>query len=243
VLNAKIRSVAYERCDDAELASCACRQDADAFREIMRRHNRRLYRVARAILKDETEAEDVVQETFVRAFAALGSFRGESSLATWLTRISLNEAYASLRRRRPNVEFDVVDREPNSAEIIMLRANGQNADPEKAAAQAQIRKLIESAIDTLPEHFRIVFVMRDVEEFSVEDTARLLELQPETVKTRLHRARRRLRDTLHMRLSTMLSDAFPFAGARCTRISNAVLARMAAERPISSQVDIEPSSP
>jgi RNA polymerase sigma-70 factor, ECF subfamily len=231
VLNATRHALAHEGFGDAELVDRALRQETAAFREIMRRYNRRLYRIARAILKDETEAEDVVQETFVRAFGALASFRGESSFATWLTRIALNEAHGYLRRRRPNVEIDVVDREPNSAEIVMFRANSRSTDPEKAAAQAQIRKLLESAIDTLPEHFRIVFVMRDVEEFTISDTAHLLELRPETVKTRLHRARHLLRNALHARLSTMLSDAFPFAGARCARISKAVLARMAAWGP------------
>jgi RNA polymerase sigma-70 factor (ECF subfamily) len=227
VLNATRRSLAHEQLDEAELVDRARRRETDAFREIMRRHNRRLYRVARAILKDESEAEDVVQETYVRAFKAIGAFRGEASLATWLTRITLNEAYGCLRRRRANVEIEALDREPYSAEIVMFRANGRNADPEKAAAQAQIRSLLESAIDTLPEHFRMVFVMRDIEEFGVEDTARLLELRPETVKTRLHRARRLLRNTLHTQLSTMLTDAFPFAGRRCARISEAVLARIA----------------
>ena len=196
MLNATRRSLTDDQLDEAELVDRARRRETDAFREIMRRHNRRLYRVARAILKDESEAEDVVQETYVRAFAAIDAFRGEASLATWLTRIALNEAYGCLRRRRASVNIEALDREPHSAEIVMFRANGRNADPEKAAAQAQIRSLLESAIDTLPEHFRMVFVMRDVEEFGIEETARLLELRPETVKTRLHRARLLMRKLL-----------------------------------------------
>lgn len=207
--------------DLLRLARAGC---SDAFREIMRRHNPRLYRVARGVLRDEAEAEDVVQETFVHAFTGLSAFRGESRLATWLTRIALNEAFGRLRRQRLDLGF-AAQAEDGAAETA-LGTSRESEDPERAAAKTQIRLLIERAIDELPEHFRLVFVMRDVEELSIEDTARMLDLRPETVKTRLHRARRLLRDSLQSQLSTMLTDIFPFAGARCARISDAVMARL-----------------
>jgi RNA polymerase sigma-70 factor (ECF subfamily) len=211
---------------EEELLRLARDGEADAFREIMRRHNPRLYRVARGVLRDEAEAEDVVQETFVHAFTGLSAFRGEAQLATWLTRIALNEALGRLRRRRMDVDLGSAETLRETAEILMFRANSRGDDPERAAAKSQIRLLLEQAIDALPEHFRLVFVMRDVEELGIEETAKLLGLRPQTVKTRLHRARRLLRASLQSRLSTMLSDVFPFAGSRCARISDAVLARI-----------------
>lgn len=211
--------------DEEELLRLARAGESDAFREIMQRHNPRLYRVARGILRDEAEAEDVVQETFVHAFTSLAAFRGEARLATWLTRIALNEAFGRLRRRRLDLGF-VAQAEDDAAESA-FRASPRADDPERAAAHKQIRLLLEQAIDELPEHFRLVFVMRDVEELGIEDTAKLLGLQPQTVKTRLHRARRLLRASLQSQLSTMLSDIFPFAGARCARIRDAVMARLA----------------
>ena len=210
--------------DDAALASRAAQGDALAFRAIMERHNRRLYRVARALLRDDSEAEDVVQEAYLHAFAALPRFRGESSLATWLTRITVNEALGRRRRQRPTVELEAVDQ---AAGARVIPFPGAGADPERSAAQAQIRTLLESSIDALPELFRLVFVMRDVEELSIEETAALLHIRPATVKTRLHRARRLLRESLDGRLASALKDTFPFAGARCARITEAVLQRMA----------------
>jgi RNA polymerase sigma-70 factor (ECF subfamily) len=230
------------RLGEDDLLRLARAGEGDAFREIMRRHNPRLYRVARGILRDEAEAEDVVQETFVHAFTGLASFRGEARLATWLTRIALNEAFGRLRRQRLDLGF--ATQAEDGADETALSATRESDDPERAAAKTQIRLLIERAIDELPEHFRLVFVMRDVEELSIEDTARLLELRPETVKTRLHRARRLLRSSLQSRLSTMLSDIFPFAGARCARIRDAVMARLANTSTSSRHIeeDIQTSS-
>ena len=230
------------RLDEEQLLRLARAGGGDAFREIMQRHNPRLYRVARGILRDDAEAEDVVQETFVHAFTGLAAFRGEARLATWLTRIALNEAFGRLRRRRLDLSFAQPENDEAQTALRMTRAAD---DPEKAAAQKQIRLLLEQAIDGLPEHFRLVFVMRDVEELTVEDTAGLLGLKPETVKTRLHRARRLLRSSLQSKLSSMLSDIFPFAGARCARICDAVLARLAANGTLPSPQlapDIQTSS-
>ena len=202
----------------------------DAFATIMQRYNRRLYRVARAMLRDDAEAEDVVQAAYLRAFAALPGFRGEAGLGTWLTRIVLNEAAGRMRSRRPPDELAVLESQDQDARarIIMFPGISMPGDPEMAAARAEIRTLLEDAIDTLPDMFRLVFVMREVEDMSVEETASQLGIRPETVKTRLHRAKRLLRAELGSRLSNALSDAFPFGGPRCARMTATVLARIAA---------------
>jgi RNA polymerase sigma-70 factor (ECF subfamily) len=222
-----------EHLDDQALVERARQRDGAALRLIMERHNRQLYRVARSVLRDDAEAEDVVQEAYLRAFTHLEGFRGEARLATWLTRIALNEALERLRKRRPSVELQQIDaiNEQGEARVIYLPSARQDGDPEAAAARAEIRRLIERAIDRLPDPFRIVFVLRDIEEMSIEATAGQLGLRPETVKTRLHRARRLLRQSLDRTLSSALTDAFPFAGVRCARITQAVLERMAAVKP------------
>jgi RNA polymerase sigma-70 factor, ECF subfamily len=213
--------------EDADLVRMAVQRDEVAFRVIMQRHNRRLYRCARSIVRDDSEAEDIVQEAYVNAFNSLASFRGTSSLATWLTRITLNEALARVRRRRPTVPLAALERpERDNAQIIQFPLMGTNPDPERTAAQREIRRLIERAIDDLPEPFRIVFVMREIEEMSVEEAANFLGLRQATVKTRLYRARRLLRKALNAQLATALADAFPFDGMRCARMSDAVLQRL-----------------
>jgi RNA polymerase sigma-70 factor, ECF subfamily len=213
--------------DDAELVRLARRRNGDAFRIIMQRHNQRLYRVARSVVQDDSEAEDVVQEAYVRAFGSLGQFRGDASLATWLTRISLNEALGRLRRQRPMVDLEVLDAEPSGgSQIIPFPLMPAAVDLERAAAQRQIRHLIEGAIDSLPEIFRVVFVMRDVEDLSIEETADFLGLPPATVKTRLHRARRQLRQALDEQLASTLTEAFPFDGKRCRQMADKVLERL-----------------
>jgi len=212
---------------DAELVRLALQNDEAAFRAIMQRHNRRLYRCARSIVRDDAEAEDIVQETYVDAFGKLASFRGESSLATWLTRMALNEALGRVRRRRVTVELSVLDAvEPSKVRVVPFPLVATHFDPERIAAQREMRRLIERAIDDLPELFRVVFVMRDVEGMSIEETAAYLDVRPATVKTRLHRARRLLRRALDAQLATALVDAFPFAGTHCARMTDAVLHRL-----------------
>jgi RNA polymerase sigma-70 factor, ECF subfamily len=221
------RTVDLRTLDDAGLVRLAGTGDNDAFRAIMKRSNRRLYRIARAVVNDDSEAEDVVQEAYVRAFAALADFRGESSLATWLSRIVLNEAMGRLRRRRPTVDVTAMEnRQPSPGEVIPFPLASSQPDPERTMAQRQIQVLLERAIDDLPEPFRMVLVARVVEGMSIEDTADLLGLRPETVKTRLHRARGLLRQTLEKEIGPVLMDAFPFDGWRCDRMTNAVLARI-----------------
>ena len=218
--------------DDLQLARRAAAGEGSAFRLIMERNNGRLYRVARSVVRDDSEAEDVVQESYVRAFARLREFRGEASLATWLTRIALNEALGRLRRRRPTSELSVIDApRRGGGEVIAFPGAASDADPERAAARREIAGALERAIDALPDAFRVVFVMRAVEQMSVEETAADLGIPEATVKTRLFRGRRLLRDALHAEIGSALSDAFPFAGRRCLRTTELVLARLGLDQP------------
>jgi RNA polymerase sigma-70 factor (ECF subfamily) len=212
--------------DDAELAARAVARDASAFRAIMQRHNRRLYRIARGILRDNTEAEDAVQDAYVSAFTNLASYRGESTLATWLSRIVMNEALERLRRRRPTVDLAALESVRSEAEIIQFPLSTPSDDPERTMAQRQILQLVEQATDNLPEVLRLVFVTRVIEGMSVEETSELLSIKPETVKTRLHRARQLVRDQLDKQIGPVLMDAFPFAGRRCDRMTEAVMTRL-----------------
>jgi len=197
-----------------------------AVRAIMQANNRRLYRLARGILRNDGEAEDVVQETYVRAFTHLESFRGDSSLATWLARIAMNEALGRLRRQRPSVEFSSLPPGTLEAQIIQFPHSASSEDPEKTMAQREIQHVVEHAIDELPEAFRIVFITRVIEGMNVEETAELLDLKPETVKTRLHRARTMLRENVEKKIGPVVMEAFPFAGKRCERLTEAVLKRL-----------------
>jgi RNA polymerase sigma-70 factor (ECF subfamily) len=211
---------------EAELVARARKRDEAAIRSIMQANNRRLYRLARGILRNDGEAEDVVQETYVRAFTHLAEFRGDSSLATWLARIAMNEARGRLRRQRPAVELTSLPPGALEAQIIQFPHSAQSEDPEKSMAQREIQHVVERAIDDLPEAFRIVFITRVIEGMNVEETAEILGLKPETVKTRLHRARAMLRDNVEKKIGPVVMDAFPFAGRRCDRLTEAVLKRL-----------------
>lgn len=211
---------------DAELVQRARGRDEAAIRVIMQSNNRRLYRLARGILRNDSEAEDVVQETYVQAFTHLDSFRGDSSLATWLARIAMNEALGRLRRQRPGIEWTSLPPGVLEAQIIQFPLSSPPEDPEKSMAQREIQHVVEHAIDDLPEAFRIVFITRVIEGMNVEETAEILGLKPETVKTRLHRARAMLRDNVEKKIGPVVMDAFPFAGKRCERLTEAVLNRL-----------------
>jgi RNA polymerase sigma-70 factor (ECF subfamily) len=204
----------------------ALARDAQAFRMIMQRHNRRLYRIARSVLRNSTDAEDAVQEAYVSAFTHLESYRGESSLSAWLSRIVMNEALGRLRRQRPTVTLTPLNDGQRDAEIIRFPLSTPNDDPERTMAQRQILQLVEQATDSLPEPFRLVFVTRVIEGMSVEETADLLGIKTETVKTRLHRARRLVREQLTKQIGPVLMDAFPFAGRRCERMTETVMQRL-----------------
>jgi RNA polymerase sigma-70 factor (ECF subfamily) len=225
-------SVDYASMDDAALVGAVRNGDREAFRHIMRRSNQRLFRVARGVVNDDGEAEDVVQEAYAHAFEKLPTFRGDAALLTWLTRIVLNEAYGRLRGLRLVVDVEQIEAsQMDNASILPFPAKFGDEDPAAATARDQARRLIEQAIDHLPEPFRIVFVMREIENCTVEETAASLDLRPETVKTRLHRARRLLRAALHDTLSETLHDAFPFLGARCDRMTDAVMQRLRMQDP------------
>lgn len=222
-------AIDYAALSDRDLAAQAKLGDHGAFRTIMQRCNQRLFRVARSVVRDDNEAEDVLQEAYVRAFAAIGGFRGEASLSTWLTRITLNEARGRLRKRRTNVGLGTIEAmQEEGAQVIVLSQSFGAGTPEHDAARAETRRLMEIAIDELPEPFRVVFIMRAVEELTVEETARQLDILPETVKTRFFRARRQLRQALHEKLASSLTEAFPFLGLRCQRLADAVMERLQA---------------
>ena len=193
------------------------------FELIMRRHNQRLYRAARAILNDDAEAEDVMQETYVRAFTHLGQFRGDALLSTWLTRIAVHEAFARVRRRR---RLAALPPDDNDVETLLMADRPKPADPEREANNAELRGLLEHAIDELPETYRTVFVLREVEGLSTATTAECLGVSEEVVKTRLSRARARLRDGLYERAGAVAGSSFTFGNERCDRVVAAVLSRL-----------------
>jgi RNA polymerase sigma-70 factor (ECF subfamily) len=220
------RPIPLDTASDAELVAHALARDGRAFRAIMTRYNQRLYRLARGIVGRASEAEDVVQEAYVRAFRNLETFRGDSALSTWLSRIVINEALGRLRKQKR--EGKVTDLEAAQAEIIQFPGNASD-DPERTMAQRQILHLVEEATDKLPAAFRSVFVARVIEGMSMEETAELLGIKPETVKTRLHRARQMVRKELDAQIGPVLMDAFPFAGRRCDRLKDAVMQRLGIE--------------
>ncbi|MEW9612997.1 RNA polymerase sigma factor [Shinella sp. S4-D37] len=211
--------------DEAALIRRAVAGEAEAVRKIIKAHNQRLYRLVRAVVRSNADAEDVLQEAYLRAFASLNSFQGECSLSTWLSRIALNAALMRLRAHK-RLKRAVPARGPAEAEIIPFPISSSIADPERVMAQRQILHLVEEATDALPETFRLVFVARVIEGLSVEETAALLDLPAATVKTRLHRARKLIRTRLEAQIGPVLIDAFPFAGTRCDRLTEAVIAKL-----------------
>ncbi len=210
---------------DEALVERALTRDAEAFRIIMTRHNQRLFRIARAVVRNDSIAEDVVQEAYLRAFEHLETFRGDASLATWLHRVVLNEALGRLRRSATRREVPLPT-DNADAEIVPFPNAGNADDPERSLAQRQILRLVEEAADALPEAFRLVFTARVIEAMSVEETAALLGINPKTVRSRLHRARQLLRQQIHRQVGPVLLSAFPFAGRRCARLTEAVMNRL-----------------
>jgi RNA polymerase sigma-70 factor, ECF subfamily len=215
---------------DAELVRLAIAGDDAAFAMIMRRYNRLLFRAARSILKNDDDTQDAVQEAYLRAWRALTSFRSDAKLSTWLVRIAVNEALGRLRQGGGRVIAltATVDTEREPSEIQM-QANPDD-QPDFTAMRAEVRKQIEARIDTLPEQFRAVFMLRGVEELTVEEVAAMLEIPEATVRSRFFRARGILREGLSRDIDMALADAFSFAGPRCDRIVEGVLTRIGRAR-------------
>lgn len=212
---------------DLELAAACAARNADAIRSVIVANNQRLFRAAWSVLKNRAEAEEAVQAAYLSAFASIDKFEGRSSLSTWLTRIVINEALGRRRaeeRRRRQLEGEGVAVLDQYREALMRGSSGEG--PDVAVAREQIRKLVEQAVAALPESFRSVFVLREIEGLSSEETAEILEIPVATVKTRLHRGRRRLQQMLAPELKTMLSGTFPFAGSDCAAMTEKVLAKL-----------------
>lgn len=214
---------------EADLVALAAAGDGAAFELLMRRHNQLLFRTARSILKNDAEAEDAVQEGYLRAWRALGEFRTESRLSTWLVRIVANEALGRLRRTGAQViplEAAMTSPEPETQAAF---TDTPERGPEHSALRSQVRTLLESRIDLLPEACRTVFMLRAVEEMSVEEVAQALDIPEATVRTRFFRARSLLREGLAGEMDGAIGEVFAFDGARCDRIVANVLARARSE--------------
>jgi RNA polymerase sigma-70 factor (ECF subfamily) len=211
--------------DDVSIAHRVATGDHVAFERLMRRYNRRLYRLARAVLKDPAEADDVLQDAYLSAYRSLRQFRGDASLSTWLSRLVLNECSGRLRRnnRRQNVIPMVSS--TNRPEVDTVAAQDSEL-PDKATGRAQIRDLLEHKLDELPEPFRVVFVLRSVEELSVQETASTLDIPEDTVRSRHFRARSLLREALAQEIDLAERDLFEFGGGRCDGVIARVLARL-----------------
>lgn len=220
-----------DKLSDEQIARRIVAGDRDAFAALMQRHNRTLFRAARSILKDDAEAEDAVQEAYLHAYRAMGSFQGGAKLSTWLVRIAVNEALGRLRKRGHTAQVLYLDgvgsaMEHDAPEIGANAENAVSERPDSLAYRAQMRRLIEQQIDALPDTFRAVFVLRAVEEMSVEETAACLGIAEATVRTRFFRARGLLREALARETDMATGEAFTFDGERCNRIVARVLARL-----------------
>jgi RNA polymerase sigma-70 factor (ECF subfamily) len=214
---------------DPELASRISAGDTLALEALMRRYNRTLFRTARAILRDDAEAEEALQDAYLKVFRSIGQFRGESKLSTWLVRIVANEALMRRRKRMRGAEVVELYPSANESEPQPEQAMNANEQPERVAVRAETRKLLESKIDALPDSFRAVFMLRGIEEFTVEETAEALGIPEATVRTRFFRARALLRESLSQEIDLAHDDAFGFDGSRCDRLVAKVLARVTAE--------------
>ncbi len=222
-----------ESYDDETLAKLIARHDPDAVRLVTQRNNQRLFRVAWSILKDHAEAEDALQSAYLSAFNAMDTFEGRSSLSTWLTRIIINEALGrqrSQRRRRAQLDGESVVVLDEYRDKLM-RGSSVGTAPDAELGRIQVRAMLEQAIGDLPDEFRQVFVMREIEGMSVGETAELLGLEHATVKTRDHRARRRLQQALAPEVRSVLAGTFPFLGAACARLTDQVVLSYCGDRP------------
>ncbi|HET9811266.1 MAG TPA: RNA polymerase sigma factor [Sphingomicrobium sp.] len=217
----------YLSIDDLSLARLCGNRDRAALRHLITANNQRMFRAAWSILKDRVEAEEAVQGAYLNAFAAIGRFEGRSSLSTWLTRIVINEALGRIRARRGRRQLF----EGEGVALLetyreRLSQASESPAPDAALARQQLRLLIERAVADLPDSFRSVFVLREIEGLSVEETAHALAIPHATVKTRLHRARARLQQSLAPEVKSALTGSFPFAGAECAALTERVMAAL-----------------
>jgi len=222
---------AADTLDDAELVRRVGCRDEHAFELLMRRHNQMLYRIARSILRDDAEAEDAVQDAYLAAFRNIAGFRGGARLSTWLGRIVINESYGLLRKRKRagvvlpfSPQSDPWDAGERDAEEDAM-TDASSEQPDAAASRGEVRRLLERNIDALPDQFRTAFILREVEEMSVDDAAACLGVPAATVRTRTFRARALLREAMAREVDVATVHAFGFAGDRCDRIVAGVLAR------------------
>jgi RNA polymerase sigma-70 factor, ECF subfamily len=216
---------------DAEIVERVCAGRVELFETLMRRYNQRVYRLARAVLRSDSEAEDVVQEAWVRAYGSLGRWEGRASFSTWLCRIALHEAWARSRRARRSEPLELDLEDQRGGERGMSESVAFASGAEGQVYGSEIRALLEDAVESLPETYRTVFVLRQLEELSTEETARCLEISEDAVKVRLHRARAALQRQLLERAGPGIRQAFPFLGARCDRMVASVMERIAATEP------------
>jgi len=214
---------------DEALAGRVAKGDSQAFEALMRRHNRAMFRTARAILHDDAEAEDALQEAYLQAYRTIGGFRGDAKFSTWLARVVANEALARLRKQVRRAAIVPLQGGVEIDQVNPTMENSMDKGPESAARRAEMRKLLEKRIDALPGAYRPVFMLRAVEEYSVEETASILQIPAATVRSRFHRARSLLREGLASEVDLAYEDVFGFAGARCDRIVASVMQRIAKE--------------
>jgi RNA polymerase sigma-70 factor (ECF subfamily) len=207
---------------DEDIVARVCAGERHLFELIMRRHNARVFRAARAILRDANEAEDVMQDAYVRAYEHLAEFAGRSRFSTWLTKIAVYEALARVRKRRRFEPFDTL--QPQQEEHLM--STQSSASPEAHTSDGEMRVVLERAIDDLPDEFRAVFVLRAIEELSGAEAADCLGIPEETVKTRFHRARARLQEAILTSIEPALPSVYDFHLSRCDRVVAAVLGRI-----------------
>ena len=214
---------------DEALAGRVAKGDAQAFEALMRRHNRAMFRTARAILHDDAEAEDALQEAYLQAYRTIGGFRGDAKFSTWLARVVANEALARLRKQVRRAAIVPLQGGVEIDQVNPTMENSMDKGPESAARRAEMRKLLEKRIDALPGAYRPVFMLRAVEEYSVEETAAILQIPAATVRSRYHRARSLLREGLASEVDLAYEEVFGFAGERCDRIVASVMQRIAKE--------------
>jgi RNA polymerase sigma-70 factor (ECF subfamily) len=212
-----------ETLTDQEVVNRVLAGETALYEVIMRRYNQRLYRVARAILQSDVEAEDVMQDAYVRAFTHLGQFAARAPFSSWLTRIAVNEALARRRSSKRHQEVDVteIDGEKSMQDL------DKSPDPEQNASSAQLRGFLEQAVLDLPDQYRTVVMLRDIEELSTAETADALDLTVENVKIRLHRGHSMIRNWLFDRIGAEAKEAFPFMGMRCDHVVQIVFNRLA----------------